>query len=401
MKKSNLLKQIVRDGNRGTISIVVKVTKRCNIRPACRYCYDYDARCDSKAFDMSAATLENLIRKSVGSGDFKRIIFVWHGGEPLVMGQKFYESAVAWQQAFNRDGAMLVENRIQTNAVSLDERWVHFLKKRGFQMETSFDAFDNERMRGKSAQVLANILRAKDVGYPPANIMCIVTSRNVHRLREVYDYFAERGLDFTPSPILALGEACRQNDLSITAEEYGRAVADLMDYMLQQPESRIRVRFVDAILKAVLFGEQNLCSHGYCVYEYVTADHNGDIYPCAKVDDPEWCFGNINQVSNLSDIFQGETYRRYARRAEGRLKDCARENGGEPCEVFRYCRGGCASNAKAAGGYTKRDFYCSAYRILFNHALEVRRGLEEAGLLHPGDEAPLQPWGCAPAAHAA
>ena len=196
-EKESLLESTIRDCNCGTISVTTKVTKKCNIRPACKYCYDFD---DSSS-DMSIETLENLTKKSIASGDFGRVIFVWHGGEPLVMGRQFFSQALEFQKKYN-PGNVKIENRIQTNAVAMGARWIEFLKENGFMMEASFDAFDNDFSRGETDKVLKNILLSKEMDYAPGNIMFIATKNNISRLRESFDYFHDLGLNFTPSPII-------------------------------------------------------------------------------------------------------------------------------------------------------------------------------------------------------
>lgn len=364
---------ILKTCNTGSINIVVKVSKRCNIRPACEYCYDFEAQSESPHLDMNIQTLENLVKKTVGDDKFNKVSFVWHGGEPLIVGTDFYESAVRFQKQYNTKGIKVINN-IQTNAVALNESWIDLFKEYGFNMETSFDAFDNDKTRGKTQLVLENILKAKEMGFPPKNIMFICTSRNVNRLREAYDYFDKLGLNFNPSPIIALGKGCQAEHLAISPEQYGNALADLMDYYVKERDERkIKIRFLDAVLKAVITGNQNLCSHGFCVYEFVATDHSGEILPCAKINDPQWSFGNVNKINNFSEIFQTEKYKNYATECTRRVLQCEIDG----CEVFEYCRGGCASNAMAAGGYSKRDFYCETYKIIFNHALDLIGEIQE------------------------
>jgi len=375
--ENSLVDGLVKTCNTGSLNIVVKVSKRCNLRPPCEYCYDYEAQSDSPEFDMNRQTLESLIKKSVSDPSFSKVKFVWHGGEPLIMGREFYEQALEFQRRYNPGNTRII-NHIQTNAVALDDSWISFLKGNGFSMESSFDAFDNKLTRGQTDKVLSNILNSQKQDYAPGCIMFICTRRNVNRLREAYDYFENLELDFNPSPIISLGKACQANHLAITPEEYGNALSDLMDYYaLEHKEHKISIRFLDAILSAVITGHQNLCSHGFCVYEFISTDHKGDIYPCAKANDPEWCFGNVNTINSFSDVFNSERYQIYAKECRQRIEKCATEDDGKPCNVLEYCRGGCASNAMAAGGYSKRDFYCQAYKIVFNHAMDLVLKLRE------------------------
>lgn len=378
-------RDIIKTCNPGFLTIVSKVSKRCNIRPACEYCYDYAAKSDSSEFDMNFSTLENMIKTSVGDNHFTRVRFVWHGGEPLIVGKSFYEKALEFQKKYNKRG-IIVTNRIQTNAVALDDEWIDFFKTNDFNMESSFDAFDNDITRGQTDKVYKNLLNARDRGLAPGNTMFICTSRNVHRLREAYDFFENIGLNFNPSPIIALGKACQSQKLAITPEEYGKALADLMDYyLLEHDERKIKVRFLDAVMNAIVTGEQKICSHGFCVYEYVSTDHKGDIYPCAKANEPEWCFGNVNEIEGFSKIFETARYKKYAAECIERLEGCATEKDGKPCEILQYCKGGCASNAISAGGYSKRDFYCQTYKIVFNHAIDILEKIQKEKSRVPAD----------------
>jgi uncharacterized protein len=378
MKKSErLMKKIITTCNSGAIKIVAKASKRCNIRPPCEYCYDYIAQSEDKTLDMSEETAENLIKITVGDNAFRHVTFIWHGGEPLIVGRAFYEKVLDFQRKYNTRGIKIV-NRIQTNAVAMDKDWVEFLKENNFYMETSFDAFDNDKTRGRTGRVLENIVQARDMGYIPGNIMFICTKRNVHRLREAYDYFEKLELNFNPSPIISLGKACQAQYLAITPEEYGNALADLLDYYVVEHEKRkTRVRILDAVLSAVMTGQQNLCSHGFCVYEFIAVDHLGDVYPCAKVTDPAWIFGNVNVLAKFSQVFNSPHYSDYVKECSQRVRQCATENEGKPCNILEYCKGGCSSNALSAGGYSKRDFYCQTYKIIFNHAINLIEKIQD------------------------
>ena len=368
---SEAAKGIIKTCNPGSLTIVAKVSKRCNIRPACAYCYDYDAQSDSPQHDMTIPTLENMIRTSVGDPTLHKVRFVWHGGEPLIVGKEFYTRAIEFQDKYAQPGS-IITNRLQTNAVALDDEWIDFFKENNFNMESSFDAFDNDRTRGQTTKVLENLLHAKERGLAPGNTMFICTKQNVDRLREAYDFFDKIGLNFNPSPIIALGKACQNHDMAITPKEYREALTDLMDYyLLERTERKIKIRFLDAIMNSVVTGDQQICSHGFCVYEFLSTDHKGDIYPCAKANEPDWCFGSVNTIGGFSEVFQTERYKKYAQECTQRVEGCAIEDNGKPCEILQYCKGGCASNAISAGGYSKRDFYCETYKIVFNHALDI------------------------------
>jgi len=87
------------------------------------------------------------------------IKFLWHGGEPLSMGQAFYESVISLQKEINTTNAYIL-NTMQSNLTLLDENFAMFLLKSKFGIGGSFDGTQNEKTRHCSAQILAghNIL---------------------------------------------------------------------------------------------------------------------------------------------------------------------------------------------------------------------------------------------------
>ena len=74
----------------------------CNL--ACDYCYYlekeyiYKAQNQQCCFQMSDRTLEEFIRQYIAAQTQPYVLFVWHGGEPLMRPISFYRKAVELQQ---------------------------------------------------------------------------------------------------------------------------------------------------------------------------------------------------------------------------------------------------------------------------------------------------------------
>ena len=75
----------------------------CNLD--CDYCYylEKDALYPGKKFNLSAfgmktEVLEKLIRDYIGSQPQKRIEFIWHGGEPTLLGGDYFRKALELQK---------------------------------------------------------------------------------------------------------------------------------------------------------------------------------------------------------------------------------------------------------------------------------------------------------------
>ena len=73
---------------RPNITLIVKPTNECNFR--CKYCYHADTSYDMGI--MSEEILEALIKKA--QSEFRQVVYVWHGGEPLLCGPDFFRKAV-------------------------------------------------------------------------------------------------------------------------------------------------------------------------------------------------------------------------------------------------------------------------------------------------------------------
>ena len=99
---------------------------------ACHYCYylDKSALFPGTAHRMSEAVLRNTVRQMMQQGG-QRINFAWQGGEPTLMGLRFYETAVHYQSRCSRPGQQ-AGNGLQTNGLHIDEHWARFLHQNSF-----------------------------------------------------------------------------------------------------------------------------------------------------------------------------------------------------------------------------------------------------------------------------
>ena len=113
-----------------SLSLIMKVVSTCNL--ACRYC-DADIYSNRR---MSLDTLSQVITKALNYADY--VEFIWHGGEPLLMGIQFHEKAVELQKRYKREGQTIV-NTLQTNGTLISQEWVDFFKANDFHVGVSLD----------------------------------------------------------------------------------------------------------------------------------------------------------------------------------------------------------------------------------------------------------------------
>jgi uncharacterized protein len=130
------------------ISIVLKVTRRCNSR--CRYCFE--RRQDSAM--ISLATLSGLLRQVnelLTSNTDETVELLWHGGEPLLAGPGLYLEAARLQDELCPQTRARLRHSIQTNATLLTERFSEAFRRLGMRAAgISVDPLAGARGLGRS-----------------------------------------------------------------------------------------------------------------------------------------------------------------------------------------------------------------------------------------------------------
>ena len=112
----------------------------CNLD--CTYCY-YLSKQDllfpsGSTFRMSDEVLEAYVRSFIEASPGPIVHFVWHGGEPTLLGIEFYRRAVELQRQYLPAGWTCLNN-LQTNGTLLDESWCQFLAEHKFLVGLSID----------------------------------------------------------------------------------------------------------------------------------------------------------------------------------------------------------------------------------------------------------------------
>lgn len=115
-----------------SLTVVIKPTNECNL--SCKYC------CVEKTAEqgrMTSATLEKATEQIMTLPGTNRIRWIWHGGEPALMGVDFFEEAVTLQRRYLKGHS--VRNGIQSNATLIDDRFLEFLLDNHFAVTSSID----------------------------------------------------------------------------------------------------------------------------------------------------------------------------------------------------------------------------------------------------------------------
>lgn len=106
---------------RQELTLILKPLVDCNLN--CKYCYISED--PHNGMRMDHGTLRNVIvRFLTYAGPERGVHFIWHGGEPLLMGRDFFEKVVEIQSEFVAN--YRIRNGIQTNATILTKDFLSF-----------------------------------------------------------------------------------------------------------------------------------------------------------------------------------------------------------------------------------------------------------------------------------
>jgi uncharacterized protein len=357
-------------------SLLVKpASADCNLD--CTYCFylDRNGPGASPARSMPPHVLERLIAGFL-EVEQEQHVFAWQGGEPTLMGLRFFEEVVALQRRYARPGAR-VANCLQTNALLIDDEFAAFLAGHDFLLGVSLDGpadvHDRYRRRrdgsGTHAAVMKAVGRLARHGVL-LNAVSLVSRAGVDRGREIYRYLRDQG--FIHHQYLECVEFVadgRPQPYSITAEEWGRFLCEVFDEWIVADTHRVSVRLFDALLSRLAGGPCLVCSMGSACGAYAVVESNGDVFPCDFFVRPEWKAGNILE-SAWGELRDAGVIGRFAER---------KRRWGEACSSCRHldlCQGDCPKNRRPPRpGAPPESWLCRGWLSFYEHALPGLREL--------------------------
>ena len=114
---------------------------------------------------MSDEVLDVYNRQYIEGQDGRGVSFAWQGGEPTLMGAKFFRRVVELQQHYTN--GKIIQNASQTNGTLLDEEWGESLAANRFLVGLSVDGraslHDTYRVDKKQTPAFERAMRGLDL----------------------------------------------------------------------------------------------------------------------------------------------------------------------------------------------------------------------------------------------
>lgn len=361
----------------------------CNLD--CDYCYylEKDALYPGKkfslaSFQMKEEVLEKLIRDYIVSQPQEQIEFIWHGGEPTLLGIEYFRKAIDLQKKYA--AGKKITNSFQTNGTLINGEWAEFLARHHFLCGLSIDGpqhfhdnhrrFPNGQGSWEKAVRCASLFRKHGVDF---NIMAVVNATNSQHPIAVYDFLKSLGspfIQFTPiAEQIALNP---QEQLSIVTPQYAKATAVMQenvdavswgnflcrvfDQWVKKDVGKYFINYFDNTLAAYIGKTPALCSMApYCGCS-IAIEHNGDAYCCDHFVFPEYRLGNI-MTTSLSELTKSDQQLFFEQaKADTLSQQC------KTCRHLKACGGDCPKN-RILKNEAGEDIscLCKGFQLFFDH----------------------------------
>lgn len=345
--------------------IVKPVNGQCNL--SCLYCYASGLKKYVDKNCMSLETLKTVI--DFFCRDQDNIEFIWHGGEPLLAGLKFYHKVVELQHIWEKKGRKIT-NFIQTNATLITPEWVHFFSKYNFFVGVSLDGpkefHDQVRCYSKDKGSYEDVIRGINLLRQAAifnGIICGISTINHKFSKEIFNFFISEGIKKLKfARVKNIGHCCNDvTSLTISLKQYADFMITIFDLWLELDDPDIEIRDIQTVVNLILGGNKRECIYMGKCDQFVTVYSDGSIYSCdsfSKID--ALYFRNVLDKSII--VKTNAHLKNFQELLKKRKEYC------QTCKWYFICKSGCAKDC-----YEKLDSIeplnevCKNLRRYFEH----------------------------------
>lgn len=346
----------------------------------CEYCFGPRGESPVMSEDILKKAV-SLLYHSLEKAIPQTIDIVFHGGEPLTVGYKFYVMALPLiRKAFPNHSLKL---SVQSNLWLLDRKMCDLFADHGVLLGTSLDGpkqiTDNQRGPGYFERTMEGIGLARRRGLG-VGCICTFTAQSASRFDEIMDFFEEEALEFSfhasVQPLtyqhFDYGNPTPPSRWTLTPEGFGNLLVNISDRYINSLQKN-RIRTIDFMARGISTGSGILCTFRECLGNHLAVGPDGGIYPCQRfTGNQAFRLGLVQEAMEIDSLKDSKPWQLLRRREENIKEECG------DCQHYSYCRGGCPYNALAAGNgrlLSLKDPYCSAYDMVFTRL--AKKALDE------------------------
>ncbi len=336
------------------INILVMPTDSCNMK--CMYCFH---ECYHSSNDgMTLRTIDRLF--DIVCNNCNNVQFIWHGGEPLLMGYDFYKYVFEKQKSYQ---GTKIKNSMQSNLTLLTDELADLLCDNSVGMGTSFDGVLNEELRGNTTAILEGRQKIIQRG-GSCGVIMVVSNKNIDTLLDSYELFKKKCINYGMNTYVSRG-AEYDKPFILEASKAILRFKELFDIWIDDQGCNIHVDFYERILRYISSGNKTVCKNTSCIGRWMGVRFDGTIVPCNRYFPDEYNYGNIWDYNSIFEAFDSSGAIKLIGEAIERRRKCM------SCEAYGLCEGGCNNVAynegdiKTNGGNT-----CVIFREIYMYINE-------------------------------
>ncbi|NDV57277.1 radical SAM/SPASM domain-containing protein [Bacteroides sp. 519] len=345
-----------------SLFVTIKATLNCNL--ACKYCYGRDNHFLGKEMDnVQIKQSLNFVCEYAKLIGVNRLSLCWHGGEPLLLGEKRLEEVLKYASELFSTNNIKYEFGTQTNATLLTPAYYSIIKKyfNGY-VGVSLDLFSDYRIfksnKVSNDLVIKNIDAALAAGIRCGSIN-LITKQNINHIEDIYNFYKIRNMNVRLARVFPISiEENKSSSMYVSDEEFASAMIEYFNLWKSDSKPAKNTDIV-RLVGDLLLGRPSIClRERNCQERYLALSPDGDIYPCAEFDDPKSVIGNF--LSQTPKEFFDSDIKRSIFEHAPIPPQCSE------CKYETTCYGGCLRERFVL----QYPFRCKSNVIYWDHILK-------------------------------
>lgn len=302
--------------------------------------------------------------------------WIWHGGEPMLMGPEFYMQTFEYAEEQMKKHNKRIFFSMQSNLLAYNEKWREvFEVVFGGSLSSSFDPDEYNRTVKGNPETYARLFKRAlnqilEDGFRPM-VIGVYSEETADLMHKMYDWSLSLGDKGFPLRFNYCHPSGRfeGGGEAIKPETYGNKLIEIYNRWIKDaPEFTITP--LDQMLKKSL----DIDGEGHCPWtrkcggRFVEIEPNGDVYNCSDFADigQQYCFGSLDDdTKTLQDLLMTTPALKIKRRSVQLPMSC------QTCEHFNDCEGGCMRDSVLYNhGLYGKFHYCHSWKMVFTRIKE-------------------------------